>query len=423
MNPIAVIANHFKNNRHIWYFAALHIGICLIFTIVVLVYNTQIGGFDRSAAKLVLEGQLPYIDFPVEYPPPVTLVMCFPSLIAESYTGYAWVFAGEMMILDIILLFVLARAARLLGRSILSTLILYTVAVILLGPIVINRHDLLPALMTTAALTMFIDKRTTIGWGLLGLAAATKLYPAFLAPLFFIYQITRREDTALIKGILAFTAVIVAVYLPVYLINHDAFSYLISYHLNRGLHADSVGGVFLLLADLAGLTTVGAGFSYGSWNLISPAADTFAAISTYITVLLAFAIYILYISKVNKPKRPGLQSAAYPAQERRLVYYCLLTIIVVIISGKVFSPQYLTWLLPLVAVTLPDKKVSLGLFLTAALLTQINFPYMYIAFSQKEAAAVIVLGLRNILLISMAVVMALYVIRRNKAVNSDSPVT
>ncbi len=407
---LASIAKSLKDHRQTWYFAVLHTGILVAFTVAVLVYNTEIGGFDRVAAMKVLTGQLPYFDFAVEYSPPITLVQCLPSLFTDTYAGYGWIFAAEMLVLDIIMLFVLARAARALGRTEFSVLALYTLAVIILGPIIVNRHDILPSVITMAAAALFIDRRTTLGWALLGLAAATKLYPAFIAPLFFIFQFTRRQDRALVKGLVAFAVVIIAVYLPVYLIDRESFSYIFTYHFQRGLHADSTGGGFLFLADVAGLTTVGAGLSYGSWNLIAPAAEKIAALSMYITVLLVLAVYLLYIIRTSRQQNTGQVDAT--AGSRQLMLFILVTLLAVIVTGKVFSPQYFVWLLPFVSLTLPDRKVPLVLFLAAALLTQINFPYMYIAFSQKDTAAVIVLVLRNCLLIAAAVVLAVQAARR-----------
>jgi uncharacterized membrane protein len=135
---------------------------------------------------------------------------------------------------------------------------LYTAAVIALGPIFVNRHDLLPSVMMAASLALFMDKRTTLGWGLLGLAAATKFYPAFIAPLYFIFQFTRRQDRALVKGIIAFAVVVAGIYLPVYLIDQEAFSTIFTYHFHRGLHADSTGEYFAARGRY-GVTTVNAG--------------------------------------------------------------------------------------------------------------------------------------------------------------------
>jgi hypothetical protein len=72
--------------------------------------------------------------------------------------------------------------------------------------------------------------------------------------------------------------------------------------------------------------------------------------------------------------------------------------------GKVLSPQYVCWMLPLAAVA-ATRGAPLGAALTAlaALVTQLWFPNHYFDVVNQHAWAVVLVGVRNaILLLALA---------------------
>ena len=76
--------------------------------------------------------------------------------------------------------------------------------------------------------------------------------------------------------------------------------------------------------------------------------------------------------------------------------------------GKVFSPQYLVWLLPLglVAALFRSRRAAFALLALFAL-TQILYPYSYGALRRLETWAYLLLLGRNALLIGLGVFFAL----------------
>ena len=67
-----------------------------------------------------------------------------------------------------------------------------------------------------------------------------------------------------------------------------------------------------------------------------------------------------------------------PATSERLVTHSVAAIAALIAFGKVFSPQFLIWLIPFVALVRGRRApAAIGLFLLALVLTQLWFPRHY----------------------------------------------
>jgi hypothetical protein len=70
-----------------------------------------------------------------------------------------------------------------------------------------------------------------------------------------------------------------------------------------------------------------------------------------------------------------------------------------VVLGKVLSPQYLCWLLPLAAVAWArGARLPAALVAAASLLTQTWFPGHYFDVVFQEGWAVVAVGVRNVLL-------------------------
>jgi hypothetical protein len=71
------------------------------------------------------------------------------------------------------------------------------------------------------------------------------------------------------------------------------------------------------------------------------------------------------------------------------------------VLGKVLSPQYLLWLVPLAALAFAWRLHSLAAALAgAAVLTQLEFPVRYFDLVEREPVAVALVALRNIALLT-----------------------
>jgi hypothetical protein len=137
------------------------------------------------------------------------------------------------------------------------------------------------------------------------------------------------------------------------------------------------------LRALGGADTVQ---SYRSDGLLHPAADPLAGA---VGALGAAAVALL---AVGAARRPGT---------RELVLASLGAVAAFAAFGKVISPQYLVWTLPLAALALAWRRLALFATLAAAtLLTFAEFPLNYFAVVDGEPAAVALVGVRDALLVA-----------------------
>jgi uncharacterized membrane protein len=258
-----------------------------------------------------------------------------------------------------------------------------------------------PAVLVLVALAALIKGRNSLAWAVLALGIVAKLFPIVIAPLFVIWYIIKKQYRQLIKGVAVFSAVILVTVIPWVIIDAQGFWSSISYHLERGLHAESSYGSFILLWQLLGFTHVDGGFSYGSYNLISPLADSIAEASFYIMAAILLVLYLLFAFKLKRGQNKII-SFGMPAIETELLLlqYAILVIIGFLVSSKVFSIQYMIWICPL----LPLLNFRRGtlifiLFLIVGIFTLYVYPFNYTPFARFENLPVLIMACRNLLLI------------------------
>lgn len=371
-------------------------------------YYPAPGGLEHSLAKQMLDGRMPYRDFASEYPPLALLSFLAPGLIFHTPLAYSFAFAGELLIFDLIALALITSLAARFNMPVRVSLAVYTALLLAVGPLVVCRYDLMPATLVLAALWAFVGKRTGVAWALLALGVTAKLYPVVLVPLFFIYHVINREYRRLVKGVASFSGVIFVVVVPWLIIDAGGFWYSLTYHLERGLHSESSYGTALLMAQALGLTRVEGGLTFGSWNISSPTADAIGGISFYLTAGFLSMVYVWYGWLLGKWVKVRLKkNILEPYDAGRLLFqFVSLTVLVFVLTNKVFSPQYLIWLCPLLPLFGGQSRYFVWvLFAAAAALTQYVFPYHYIEFELGSFAPVAMMAVRNLLLVAAAIVL------------------
>ena len=90
-----------------------------------------------------------------------------------------------------------------------------------------------------------------------------------------------------------------------------------------------------------------------------------------------------------------------------LVNYSMVTILVFILTSKVFSPQYIIWILPLVPLAISKwRNILWLLFMMIGLMTAFIYPKYYAGIVHGELITVGMLFLRNLALIVLTVLAA-----------------
>ncbi len=408
MKVIQAIANKewLKRHQTVILFAAVHI---LLVVILVFVFNVgELGDtrayFDYSSR--IIHGEVPYRDFDIEYPPLSLLTFIPPRLLTADLSLYSQLFTLEILFFDLIGLVLIAALARRWGLSQWQALGIYTVVMALLAPVAAKRYDLLPAVLMLFALYAFARGWDKASWAALALGTMAKLYPVLLAPFFIAIYLQRRERHRLIRGGLVFALTVAAITVVWLVLSPSGFVHSLTYHTARPLQIESTYASFLLLGHTMGLTSLSVDLSYGSWNLASPAANALATTSTILMFISLALIYWGYVRNLSRESTLSQESnpGAWHINLTTLFNYSLLVVLAFIVTSKVFSPQFLIWLCPLIPFVMGRwRYASWLLFIITCTLTLFIFPLFYPKLVEEQASWIIVmLFLRNLLLIAMA---------------------
>ena len=312
-------------------------------------------------------GQVPYRDFALEYPPGALPVFALPALGGAHGDTFRRRFELEMAFLGEVILICLAVALVALGagrRRVLGVLGFAALAVVALGPVVLSRFDLWPAALTAAALAALLSGRLRLGHLALGAAVAAKLYPAVLVPLtvVFVWRRKGRREAVVCGGLILL--VLALVFVPFLILAPHGVVHSVATQAARPLQMESLGAALLLVGHNLfgfGLTMDS---SHGSQNLAGPAADVLAVTLSVLQVAALLATWILF--------------ARGPATRERLLLASATALVAFVALGKVLSPQFLIWLIPVVPLVYGRRGLIASLLLAAALVvTQLWFPYRY----------------------------------------------
>jgi hypothetical protein len=163
-----------------------------------------------------------------------------------------------------------------------------------------------------------------------------------------------------------------------------------TYHLERPLQIESVLGTPLLLGQAIGSTRVDIVTSYGSQGIASPTADTVASVGTVLMIVALLGVTgLAWRRRRLLAERPELLPVA-----------ALAFVLAGMAFGKVLSPQFLIWLVPLAPLIVVRDYWLGGLLFAVLLLTQIGFPGMYWELVYLETPAIVLLAVRNTLLVA-----------------------
>jgi hypothetical protein len=354
----------------------------------------------QAYGDAIVGGAVPYRDVAVEYPPAALPAFVVPSLVAAEgdLAAYRGVFEALMAVCGALAAaligFMLVRAGGGLVRVTLG-IALFGLAPLALGSVVLSRFDLWPVALVAAALAALVAERPRLGLGLLGLATAAKVYPAVLIPLAVTYVWKRRGHGEALRCLALTLGVIAVIVVPFVALAPDGVWDTVVRQATRPLQIESLGASLLLVAYQVFHTPLAMRSSHGSQNLVGTAPDILEPLATGVLAVALLGSWIAF--------------ARGPAETARLLRYGAAVVCVFVAFGKVLSPQFLIWLVPLVALVPGRRGVAAGaLVLLALALTQLWFPYRYweLALRFDPLASWLVFA-RDVVLVGLAAVLAL----------------
>jgi hypothetical protein len=141
--------------------------------------------------------------------------------------------------------------------------------------------------------------------------------------------------------------------------------------------------------------------THGSQNLAGSGADAIGAVQSALVIAALLFVWISFTRRID---------------EERLLRGSAAAVTAFMAFGKVLSPQFLIWLVPLVPLVRGRRGLAAGtLFLAAMVLTQLWFPYRYwsLALDFDARASWLVLA-RDLALVGLLTVLAWPGARRTK---------
>jgi Glycosyltransferase family 87 len=310
----------------------------------------------------VVHGEVPYHDFYLEYPPGALPVFALPSLVSQHH--YFLTFK--------LLMTLCAAAAAVSGMVVLlrtgadRTALLRAGTILglgplLLGPIFLNRYDVWPAALLSLALLALVAERPRVAFGLLAVATVAKIYPVAALPLAAVHVLRQRGAAELWRALAVFAAVGLAFAVPFAAVGFGGLGYSFYIQATRHLQVESLGSQLLVLLDHLGLyrarVVIG---KPGSFDLAGRTADAVGIVSSVVEVAAVLLVATWY--------RRGR------VDPQRLVLALATAVVAFVAFGKVLSPQYLVWLIPLVPlVDLAAGAVAAGMLVAALAMTQLGF--------------------------------------------------
>jgi hypothetical protein len=227
---------------------------------------------------------------------------------------------------------------------------------------------------------------------LLAAAVALKLAPIALVPLLVIWHRRYRGGRVALGGAGLAGLGVIATFLPFVALSPDGVWHMFSYHLERPLQIESLGSAYMLglhaLADIPLLVET----TFGSQNLLGDGPAVIAAISTALALIGVIAVCVTVAVLLRQA--PDIAGA------QLFVTGAAATLVVVVVAGKVLSPQFLLWIVP--AALLVGGRYGRLAFATtvgALVATQLYFPARYWDLVALETGPITLLVIRDTLLI------------------------
>jgi hypothetical protein len=299
----------------------------------------------------------PYHALPYEYPWPALIPFSLGLVVSAHW--YQCAFAIVMLLLVGSLYLALLR-----WRS-RSSALAYSLYLLVGGwTTAVARFDLIPAALTLFAVICAERKRWNWAFVCLALATLLKFYPAVLLVPFSLalqqerqgkwYAWHRWLPLAVFGGVC-----LLIIGISLLLSVAGTLTPLVFFN-SRPVQIESLSASILWVFSLLGKTSLTYVHTFGSINVLGALSSNI--LSRMIQALIASLAYTWWL------------------QWRRhldLAMTCLLTLLTVIITNKVFSPQYLIWVVPLAAYVGQGNRRWLLFWTAIGLLTSWVYPYIY----------------------------------------------
>jgi hypothetical protein len=342
----------------------------------------------RTYAAYFIDGLLPYRDIGFEYPPLAAPAIGLPGLVGTGADTYKWTFALLMLACAGVVLALVRSLARRTGGDERLAVAAVALAPLLTGAMLRTHFDLLPVALVLGALALILRGRPVAGFAVLGAATMTKGFPLVVTPVGLAWLVARGERQTALRSACALVAVVALLAGASVAVSPSGALDAIRYQTERPVQIESLPAFGVRAIEALGGAPAVAVSSYKSDGLEHPAGDPLALI------LAAVGLAVVALFAFGAARRPS--------DPRALVLASLGAVAAFATFGKVLSPQYLIWVLPLGALALAWRRWALaGAVAVATILTLVEFPTRYFDLVDGRAFPLAVVAVRDLVLVAV----------------------
>ena len=351
-------------------------------------------GLYEQYGDAMAHGQVPYRDFRLEYPPGALPMFVLPSIGHQGDRArYDRWFERLMSVCGCIAIVAVAIALAGLGAGLLRTTFALAVVAfspLLAGPVVLSRFDLWPAALAVLAVAFLVWDELLLGAVLLGAAITAKLWPAVMAPIVLAWVWKTRGRKTALRWAGTVVAVDAAIFAPFAVLAPSGLAHSFQAQLSRPLQIESLGGSVLIAVHRVYGTQLHV-YTTMSQNLSGPWTHAAELATTAVQIVAVAGLWTVF-------------ARGYPSRER-LVAYSAASVAAFVAFAKVFSPQFIIWLVPLVP--LARRRLANAALVAALVLTVLYFPRHYWRLVALQSPQTWELLARDLLVVAVAVLLAI----------------
>ncbi len=353
----------------------------LLFVLVFLSGTAEqdvINFFAHSEA--IKSGQMPYRDFVFEFPPFSLVFFIIPGLFTSDLEAYALLFGLEVVVFIAVALHFTLLICERIGANKLAVTIVFTMFFVIYFPI--RKFDIFPACATLIALYFFMERRFGLAYGFAAFATLTKIYPALIILLFLMLNVLEKTEGRrwnIAKGALACIVVSVMAVAPLMLAGvsfTDCLGF-IGFHADRGFQVESLFAEFVRVLTVLGLTTSGIVPAHDTHDVVGPLCDAVMPFWTAVVVIAIGAMFVVVARFVVVNRREG--SVGW--SDRSLILMATVIVLMFMMTNKVFSTQYMVWVMPMLAlIPMMAKGTDMKIVACIIVLLSVDFGRYFLAY-------------------------------------------
>lgn len=349
----------------------------------------------------------PYTEFACEYPPGALLLFGAVRLAFDGLRPFSLAYGALVATCIFVTALVMIRLVERQvedPRAPAFVALAFTVWAALTGSFLVSVFDSVMVLFVALALLAWDCKREAIAGLCFGLGASIKLWPAFLVPILMLPSLHAPRSGVLAAppalslgiGALIGFALPHGIMVAMGTSPADLLNYL-SYYGDRPPEVESLQANLLVIGQMLGITTVTHDFNFGSHNVIATNWRTLSYIFS-----LGFGVsYLGALLCVLTSKHPR-------RTEPLAMGFVTITLI---LGSKVFSGEYMIWMLPFALLAVGAKRWGIVVAYAIALMF-LKFAYWnWDDVTALKPFGTLLVCVKNVACVAMACLLAREMIR------------